>query len=130
MSNLLRPKKKPLLDRGPKIEPQTSFSLDEEKNINPVELKKDDMQEQEVTAEVKVTSKQKKPGRPKVIRDDQVTSVRLMKSTRSKLNALVQLGKAENVDVLMDTLVQEYIRGLPKDEKRIYQIVFETFNKK
>ena len=131
MSNLLNPKKKQLLDRGPKIEPQTAFSLDEEKETEVDELKKDDQQEQQPAAEIEETPKTKKPGRPKVIREDQVTSVRLMKSTRSKLNALVQLGKAENVDLLIDTLVEDYIKlELTKDEKRIYQIVFETFNKK
>lgn len=129
MSNLLNPKKKQLLNRGPKIEPQTAFSLDEELEVD--ELKKDGQQEQQPTTAIEATPQTKKPGRPKVIRDDQVTSVRLMKSTRSKLNALVQLGKAENVDLLIDSLVEDYIKQeLTKDEKRIYQIVFETFNKK
>lgn len=128
MSNLLNPKKK-LLDRGPKIEPQTAFSLDEDKETKVDEMKNDG--QQQPAAEVEETPITKKPGRPKVIRDDQVTSVRLMKSTRSKLNALVQLGKAENVDLLIDSLVEDYIKQeLTKDEKRIYQIVFETFNKK
>lgn len=128
MSNLLNPKKK-LLDRGPKIEPQTAFSLDEDKETNVDEMK--NYGQQQPAAEVEETPITKKPGRPKVIRDDQVTSVRLMKSTRSKLNALVQLGKAENVDLLIDSLVEDYIKQeLTKDEKRIYQIVFETFNKK
>lgn len=130
MSNLLNPKKK-LLDRGPKIEPQTAFSLDEDKETKVDEMKNDGQQQQQPAAEVEETPITKKPGRPKVIRDDQVTSVRLMKSTRSKLNALVQLGKAENVDLLIDSLVEDYIKQeLTKDEKRIYQIVFETFNKK
>ena len=124
MSNLLNSKKKQLLTRGPKIEPETAFSLDEEKVVETEE-----QQQPETVVEEKAV--QKKPGRPKVVRDDQVTSVRLMKSTRSKLNALVQLGKADNVDSLIDTLVDDYLnQELTKDEKRIYQVVFETFNKK
>lgn len=131
MSNLLNSKKKQLLNRGPKIEPQTAFSLDEDKKNEVKSLQQENQQEQQQSPETEEVPKTKKPGRPKVIREDQVTSVRLMKSTRSKLNALVQLGKAENVDLLIDSLVEDYIKlELTKDEKRIYQVVFDTFNKK
>ena len=127
MSNLL--KKKDLTNRGPQIAPTKSFTLDE------VEVKSQEVNNIEKTEqpEVKVepVTAPKKPGRPKTVQDGQVSSVRIMKGTRNKLNALVQMGKAENADILIDYLIELYINGnLSDDEKRVYSIFKETFDKK
>lgn len=114
MSNLLQPKKK-LLNRGPKIEPAKTFSLDEiEKTVAPaVEL-----------------DEPKKVGRPKTVTDE-ITSVRISKSTRSKLNALVQMGKAPNADLMISEIIDQYVAAsLTEDDQRVYHIISDTLNKR
>ncbi|OCS89079.1 DUF5388 domain-containing protein [Caryophanon latum] len=110
MSNLLQPKKK-LLNRGPKIEPAKTFSLEEVEKV--VE------QQQE---------EPKKVGRPRTVTDE-ITSVRISKSTRSKLNALVQMGKASNADMMINELIEQYVSSsLTDDDSRIFNIISETLN--
>ena len=61
----------------------------------------------------------------------QITTVRVTKATRNKLNALIQLGKADSVDVLLDILLDEYIENnLVKEEKKTFNIVFEVIQKR
>lgn len=110
MSNLLQPKKK-LLNRGPKIEPAKTFSLEE------VEKVAEQPQEEP-----------KKVGRPRTVTDE-ITSVRISKSTRSKLNALVQMGKASNADMMINELIEQYVSSsLTDDDSRIFNIISETLN--
>ncbi|MEK4082229.1 DUF5388 domain-containing protein [Solibacillus sp. FSL K6-1126] len=117
MSNLLNNKKKKLLDRGPKITPAQEFTL------NNVE-----------TNEINVSSVEPEPLRveekPKKTKQS-TTTVRVEKLTRSKLNALVQMGKAETVDILVDILIDEYVsHQLLKDEKKTYDILLNVLRKK
>ncbi|MEK4231338.1 DUF5388 domain-containing protein [Solibacillus sp. FSL H8-0538] len=125
MSNLLNngnPKKK-LLNRGPKIVPAQEFKL--ELTDEPV-------------AEAPVQEPQPTPAPPIVEekaskkRDAaQITSVRVTKATRNKLNALIQLGKADNVDNLIDILLDEYIESsLVNDEKKTFHLVLEIIQKR
>ncbi|MEE1131410.1 MAG: DUF5388 domain-containing protein [Caryophanon sp.] len=110
MSNLLQPKKK-LLNRGPKIEPAKTFSLKE------VEKVAEQPQEEP-----------KKVGRPRTVTEE-ITSVRISKSTRSKLNALVQMGKASNADMMINELIEQYVSSsLTDDDSRIFNIISETLN--
>ena len=119
MSKLLQ--RKDLKNRGPKIEPKSSFKLEESETAAIGEVISEQPPELEV----------KKPGRPKTVQDGQVSSVRIMKGTRNKLNALVQMGKAENADILIDHLIDLYLdEHLSEDEKRVYGIFKETFDKK
>lgn len=115
MSNLLnngKPRKK-LLDRGPKIVPAQEFKL-EEAEETPV---------QEAPKPAKKTKKQDPAA--------QITSVRVTKATRNKLNALIQLGKADSVDVLLDNLLEEYLENnLAKEEKKIFDLFYEVIQKK
>lgn len=112
MSNLLnsnKPKRK-LLDRGAKITPEKQFDIAEIEPAN----------KQAIAQEEKVEKK----AIPKRRNAQDITSVRVTKSTRNKLNALIQMGKADNVDVLIDILLDEYIDNtLVKDEKKTYGIV-------
>lgn len=120
MSNLLsnNSRKKKLLDRGPKITPAQEFTLTD---ID--------------TKETEVSSVEPEPlkivkDKPKKVKQS-TTTVRVEKLTRSKLNALVQMGKAETVDVLVDILIDEYVNHqLLKDEKKTYDILLNILRKK
>ena len=124
MSDLLnngKPRKK-LLDRGPKIVPAQEFKLESTEEIKVEESVQEEQQPSE-KAPTKKTKKQDKT--------TQVTTVRVMKSTRSKLNALVQMGRADSVDVLVDILLDEYIENnLVKEEKKTFNLVFEIIQKR
>ena len=114
MSNLLnsnKPRKK-LLDRGAKITPEKQFDIAE---IEPATNKP------AIAQEEKVEKKVKEKATPKRRNAQDITSVRVTKSTRNKLNALIQMGKADSVDVMIDILLDEYIDNtLVKDEKKTY----------
>lgn len=119
LSNLLNNKKKKLLDRGPKITPAQEFTLNDvetnETNVSSVEPEP-----------LKVVKEE----RPKKTKQS-TTTVRVEKITRSKLNALVQMGKAETVDVLVDILIDEYVNHqLLKDEKKTFDILLDVLRKK
>lgn len=111
MSNLLnnnKPKKK-LLDRGPKIVPAQEFKLEDAKA---------DVQEQPTQAKKRTTAAQ-------------ITSVRVTKATRNKLNTLIQLGKADSVDVLLDHLLDEYIDNhLAAEEQKTFDLIFDVIQKR
>lgn len=113
LSNLLNNSgRKKLLDRGPKIAPAQEFTLEDIKE-EPVEPE-----------EAKRVKKPKKTSH-------NTTTVRVEKLTRNKLNALVQMGKAESVDVLVDILIDEYInQHLLKDEKKTFDIILEVLRNK
>lgn len=119
LSNLLNNKKKKLLDRGPKITPAQEFTLsDVETNETYVST---------VEPEPLKIVKEEKSKKTK----QSTTTVRVEKITRSKLNALVQMGKAETVDVLVDILIDEYVNHqLLKDEKKTYDILLNVLRKK
>lgn len=120
LSNLLNnSKKKKLLDRGPKITPAQEFTL------NDADTKETEGSSVEPEAlKVVVNEKPKKT-------KQSTTTVRVEKLTRSKLNALVQMGKAETVDVLVDILIDEYVNHqLLKDEKKTYDILLNVLRKK
>ena len=134
MSNLLnngKPKKR-LLDRGPKIMPAQEFKLEEAVEVKeeaPVQEAEQQEQQQEPkpAAKSKSTAKKTKKQDPAA----QITSVRVTKATRNKLNALIQLGKADSVDVLLDNILEEYIENnLVKEEKKIFNLVYEVIQKR
>ena len=116
LSNLLnnnRPKKK-LLDRGPKITPAQEFTLTD---VEEPETKEDTTPKLEKVQKKNTTQS--------------ITSVRVTKATRNKLNALVQLDRAERVDVLIDILIDEYVdTNITKDEKKTYDIILQVLNNK
>lgn len=110
MSNLLNnPSKKKLLERGPQIEPTTQFKLEE---VEPA------------TSPIKVGTKRTKEKSPK----NKPSSVRVKKSTRDKLNALVSINKADTVDDLIDIMIEEYVSAhITKDEKKQLDIIIELY---
>lgn len=123
MSNLLnsgKPKKK-LLDRGPKITPNQEFKLEPQE-----EAVQQEITSPPIKAEIQVPEKTlKRRGVP------EITSVRVSKTTRNKLNALIQLGKADNVDILIDILLDEYMENnLVKDEKKTYSLILDIIKKR
>ena len=132
MSNLLnndKPKRK-LLQRGPKIVPAQAFKLEETEETQATPAAEDTPLDQsalntakaEPKALAKTTKKQEAP---------KITSVRVTKPTRNKLNALVQLGKADNVDTLIDIILDEYIEtNLLKDEKKTYNLIYDIIQKR
>lgn len=115
MSNLLNKSKKKgnLNERGPAIVPVDSFTMDDlapkkDKKL----LRKSDTQ--------KAAQLEKK-----------VTSVRVKKSTRDKLNALVNLNKADTIDELIENMINEYLEtNIMKDEKKQYDMIVELFRNK
>lgn len=111
MSNLLnKNSKKKLLERGPQISPATQFKIDETEPVveKPV-----------------ARAAEKKEKLPK----NKFGSVRVKKSTRDKLNALVSLNKADNVDELVDLMIEEYLTvHITKDEKKQLDIIMELYS--
>lgn len=113
MSNLLNktPKKK-ILERGPHITPTTSFKLDD------VETAVQEVPEKPLKK--KEASSEKKE-----------TSVRVKKSTRNKLNALVSLNKADTIDELIEIMFDEYFSvHVTKDEKKQFDMVMDLYKSK
>lgn len=98
--------KRKLLSRGPRIEPKQKFSLENvEKTASTTSVNKESTQV--------------------------YTSVRVRKSTRNRLNALVHLGRGESVDHIIDILIDEYTdSALVKDEKKAFDLIYETLQKK
>lgn len=128
MSNLLnngKPKKR-LLERGPKIVPEQEFKLEPTEEAEAEAVVQEKQQPTPKTTEeasVKKTKKREVAA--------QITSVRVTKTTRNKLNALVQLGKADSVDVLIDILLDDYIENnLVKDEKKTFNLVLGVIQKR
>ena len=132
MSNLLnneKPKRK-LLQRGPKIVPAQEFKL-EPTDETPAETPTEDaVQDQPAPKPAK--AEPKTPAKASKKREvPQITSVRVTKPTRNKLNALIQLGKADNVDTLIDIILDEYIEtNLLKDEKKTFNLIFDIIQKR
>lgn len=132
MSNLLnneKPKRK-LLQRGPKIVPAQEFKL-EPTDETPTETPAEDaVQDQPAPKPVK--AEPKTPAKASKKQEvPQITSVRVTKTTRNKLNTLIQLGKADNVDTLIDIILDEYIEtNLLKDEKKTYNLIFDIIQKR
>ena len=126
MSNLLnngKPRKK-LLERGPKIVPAQEFKLDAFEETE-TESKPQQEQQQPEAKPAKETKKTKKR------ESAQITSVRVTKPTRHKLNALIQLGKADSVDMMIDLLLEDYIENnLIKDEKKTFNLVLDILQKR
>lgn len=116
MSNLLNknPRKK-LLERGPQISPANQFKLEAVEQTEPV-----------------VPEVEKKPETKKVTPPEKkVTSVRVKKSTRDKLNALVSLNKADTIDELLEIMIDEYLSAnILKDEKKQFDIVMNLYKSK
>lgn len=130
MSNLLnngKPKKR-LLERGPKIVPAQEFKLEPTDEIT---VEEDLVQEQQPASTPRQAEATASPKTTKKREVAQITSVRVTKTTRNKLNALIQLGKADNVDTLIDILLDEYIEtNLVKDEKKTFNLVLEIIQKR
>ena len=124
MSNLLnngKPRKK-LLERGPKIVPAQEFKLDAVEEAEAASKPQPQQPEAKPAEETKKTKKRESA---------QITSVRVTKPTRHKLNALIQLGKADSVDMMIDLLLEDYIENnLVKDEKKTFNLVLDILQKR
>ena len=124
MSNLLnngKPRKK-LLERGPKIVPAQEFKLDAVEEAEAESKPQKQQPEAKPAEETKKTKKRESA---------QITSVRVTKATRNKLNALIQLGKADSVDVMIDILLDDYVENnLVKDEKKTFNLILDILQKR
>ncbi|MER2109206.1 MAG: hypothetical protein ABS949_19965 [Solibacillus sp.] len=120
MSNLLNNNnKKKLLSRGAAIVPDQQFNIQD--------VKEDEKPKKvEHTEDVVAKKSGAKSDAPKKKSEATNTSVRVTKQTRSKLNAIIQYGKAENVDSLIDILIDEYIENhFTKEDKKTYELVLK-----
>ncbi|MFJ7669672.1 DUF5388 domain-containing protein [Lysinibacillus sp. NPDC097195] len=128
MSNLLnneKPKKK-LLQRGPKIVPALEFKLE-----STVETTAEAPAQEQLSTTPSKSEPEAPTKAPKKREAATITSVRVTKTTRNKLNALIQLGKADNVDTLIDILLDEYIEtNLLKDEKKTFNLILDIIQKR
>ena len=97
-------KKRLLTNRNAEIKPEKKFDLND---IQPT----------------------KKPReRTPVVKD---TTVRVKRSTRNKLNALVSLNKADTIDELIEILIDEYMSAnILKDEKKHYDLILDLYKLK
>lgn len=128
MSNLLNNNnKKKLLSRGAAIVPDQQFNIQDVKEDE--KPKKVEHTEDVVAKKSGAKSGAKsdtKSDAPKKKSEATNTSVRVTKQTRSKLNAIIQYGKAENVDSLIDILIDEYIENhFTKEDKKTYELVLK-----
>lgn len=113
MSNLLNNKKR-LLDRGPKITPTQEFKIEENTSTTTAT---------ETTPTATTNNKTKKND------THTITSVRVTKATRNKLNAFIQMGRAESVDIMLDILIDEYIsNNFVKEDKKIFDLFVDVAN--
>lgn len=130
MSNLLnngKPKKR-LLERGPKIVPSQEFKLEPTEEVTVEEVLVQEEQQAPTPRQAEVTDS---PKANKKREAAQITSVRVTKPTRNKLNALIQLGKADNADSLIDILLDEYIKtNLVKDEEKTFNLILDIIQKR
>lgn len=130
MSNLLnngKPKKR-LLERGPKIVPSQEFKLEPTEEVTVEEVLVQEEQQAPTPRQTEVTDS---PEANKKREAAQITSVRVTKPTRNKLNALIQLGKADNADSLIDILLDEYIKtNLVKDEEKTFNLILDIIQKR
>lgn len=112
MSNLLNSgSKKKLLERGPQIAPATSFKLEDT---------------EKATAKARVENKR---ANEKSV--NKISSVRVRKTTRDKLNALVNINKADTIDELLEIIIEEYMAvHITKDEKKQLDIILELYRSK
>lgn len=112
MGNLLNNPRKKLLERGPQIAPTTQFKLDD--------LDRERAQEDR--------NKERKKA---VHADKKITSVRVRKATQHKLNALVNINKAESVDQLIEIMIDEYMdNNVLKEEKKQFDIIMDLYKSK
>lgn len=128
MSNLL---KKGNLSRKPNAKPEETFSLEDlDEKPKKVEEAKQPKQPTEEPVIEKATPKKSTTKKKRKINED-ITSVRVTKETRSRLNALIQLGRAENVDDLIDAIVDDYIEmQLTPNEKKTFDILVKVIQKR
>lgn len=128
MSNLL---KKSNLSRKPNAKPAETFSLEDLKEEpKKVEEAKQPKQPTEKPVIEKAAPKKSTTKKKRKINED-ITSVRVTKETRSRLNALIQLGRAENVDDLIDAIVDDYIEmQLTPNEKKTFDILVKVIQKR
>lgn len=86
-----------------------------------------------ITSEVEHNLKEEKPkkrrGRPKTGRKN-YTTVRLMQSTVTKINALENALGIKTQDETVDQALDRVINSLTSDEKRAYDLWLEMFEKK
>jgi len=127
MSNLL---KKGNLARKPSAKPVETFSLDDLKEDETPKKTEKPKNVVEKETEEKVSAKAPTTKKKRKVNED-ITSVRVTKDTRSRLNALIQLGRAENVDDLIDAIVDEYIEmQLTPTEKKTFDILVKVIQKR
>lgn len=135
MSNLLNTNKKNILKRTPRIEPTETFKLEEDVPTIKVEQTEVDppattkkVEEVEKKEEIEVAKKPKAKTKRKT--NEEITSVRVTKDTRARINALIQLGRAESADALLDAIVDEYIAlQLAPSEKKTFDILVKVNRK-
>lgn len=128
MSNLLNKNKKKILQRSPRIEPEQTFTLEEVENETDTVENTDAVEvvkEKAKAAPKKEQTKSKAKTKRKV--NEEITSVRVSKDTRARLNALVQLGRADSADALIDAIVDDYIQThLVAAEKKTFDILVKV----
>lgn len=103
--------RKQLLRHQPAVAPTQPF------NINEMEKEK----EKELNASQPATQKEKKN-----MIHDTISSLRVRKSTRNKVNALINLGKADSADMLVDIAIDEYINSLAKEERKTFEMLYQV----
>ncbi|SDC61204.1 hypothetical protein SAMN05421734_11328 [Pelagirhabdus alkalitolerans] len=110
MSDLLKKRNKASsLERPPEVKPKNTFdidSIDKQYGLHNLENKK---------------KQQTKKS----------TTVRVSTELKDKLNALVTIGVADNVDTVIDIMLEEYTNAfLDKDEKKQLELLQSIYQKK
>lgn len=118
MSDLLRKKQPGKIQRSQTVVPKNTF------NIKELETVKENVPET-------VTTPAPKTATVSNLVAEKSTTVRVNMTTKSKLNALVTLGIAPNVDEVTDLLINDYLTNiLTKDERKQFEIILGLYKKK
>ena len=111
MSDLIqKPGKKRLLDRKSAASPQQTYKPETREENN--SLQKDSVQE--TGADKRTVKKSANTGS---------STVRVTNLTKSKLSALVTMGKADSADAMISTMIDEYLELLSSNERKEYDLI-------
>lgn len=111
-SNKNKEKKKSSLTRGPSIQPQQQFTLDD--------LKSDTKKDVQNSSEVK----------PEFIYEPRPTTLKIDTKLRDQINALSLIGYGDTQKEAVEIIINNMIESMDVDEKRKFDVQYEVLETK
>ena len=111
MSDLIqKPARKRLLDRKGAAAPQQTYKAEATQELN-----------DDVNVVVQKETSSKRASKKTVTTGS--STVRVSNVTKSKLSALVTMGKADSADAIISAMIDEYLELLSSNEKKEYEMI-------